>query len=120
MRLVGCHGTRQNVAVGPGTRDRWFDWLLVLLVLSGAFFGLAPFLAPAQFASATGFAGTDVFLYRLAGAATFGYGVGLVIGYPLELGRAANSDCLDRGVQRRVEFSPASPRSSPAHSRSSS
>jgi hypothetical protein len=67
--------------VGPGTRDRWFDWLLVLLVLAGAFFGLAPFLAPARFAAATGFAGTDVFLYRLAGAATFGYGVGLAVGY---------------------------------------
>jgi hypothetical protein len=67
--------------VGPGTRDRWFDWLLVLLVLAGAFFGLTPFLAPTQFASATGFAGTDVFLYRLAGAATFGYGVGLAAGY---------------------------------------
>jgi hypothetical protein len=62
-------------------RDRWFEWLLILLVLAGAFFGLAPFLAPVQFATTTGFAGTDVFLYRLAGAATFGYGVGLAVGY---------------------------------------
>jgi hypothetical protein len=79
--LVGGLGTRQNAGVDPGTRDRWFDWLLVLLVLAGALFGMAPFLAPARFAAATGFAGTDVFLYRLAGAATFGYGVGLAVGY---------------------------------------
>jgi hypothetical protein len=58
-----------------------FRWLLVLLILAGAFFGLAPFLAPALFASLTGFKGTDVFMYRLAGAATFGYGVGLAVGY---------------------------------------
>jgi hypothetical protein len=55
--------------------------LLLLLILSGAFFGLGPFLAPAFFASLTGFKGTDVFMYRLAGAATFGYGVGLAVGY---------------------------------------
>jgi hypothetical protein len=63
------------------TREQLFDGLLVLLILAGAFFGLAPFLVPGAFASATGFAGTDVFMYRLAGAATFGYAVGLVVGF---------------------------------------
>jgi len=48
---------------------------------AGAFFGLAPFLAPAQFASNAGFAGQDVFMYRLAGAATFAYAVGLAVGF---------------------------------------
>jgi hypothetical protein len=63
------------------SRAAAFRWLLILLILAGAFFGLAPFLAPALFASLTGFKGTDVFMYRLAGAATFGYGFGLAIGY---------------------------------------
>ena len=63
------------------TREQLFDGLLVLLILAGAFFGLAPFLAPGLFATAAGFAGTDVFMYRLAGAATFGYAVGLAAGF---------------------------------------
>ena len=57
------------------------DPLLVLLILAGLFFGLAPLLAPKQFADITGFAGQDLFLYRLAGAATLGYGVALLVGY---------------------------------------
>ena len=60
---------------------RWFEWSLILLIAAGAFFGLAPFVAPGLFASATGFQGTDVFMYRLAGAATFGYAVGLALGF---------------------------------------
>ncbi len=61
--------------------DRLFHWLLVLLITAGAFFGLAPFLAPATFASATSFSGQDVFLYRLAGASTFAYAIGLAVGF---------------------------------------
>jgi len=63
------------------TVDRLFRWLLLVLILAGAFFGIAPFVAPTQFATATGFAGTDVFTYRIAGAATFGYAVGLAAGF---------------------------------------
>jgi len=63
------------------TTDRLFPWLLLALIAAGAFFGLAPFLLPKQFADLTGFAGTDMLMYRLAGAATFGYGVGLAVGY---------------------------------------
>jgi hypothetical protein len=63
------------------TANRAFSWLLLLLIAAGAFFGLAPFLLPTQFASLTGFAGVDLLMYRLAGAATFGYGVGLAVGY---------------------------------------
>ena len=67
------------MASSPGAAP--FRWFLVLLIASGVFFGVGPFLAPALFASLTGFKGTDVFMYRLAGAATFGYGVGLAVGY---------------------------------------
>lgn len=63
------------------TANRAFSWLLLLLIAAGAFFGLAPFLLPTQFASLTGFAGVDLLMYRLAGAATFGYGIGLAVGY---------------------------------------
>jgi hypothetical protein len=61
--------------------DRYFRVLLVLLAAAGAFFGLAPFLAPAQFAQLFGFAGVDTFGYRIAGAASFGYAVGLAVGF---------------------------------------
>ncbi len=67
---------------GEGTTaNRAFSWLLLLLIAAGFFFGLAPFLFPAQFASLTGFTDADLLMDRLAGAATFGYGVGLAIGY---------------------------------------
>jgi len=60
--------------------DRIFRPLLWLLIAAGAFFGLATLIAPATFASLTGFAGTDLFTYRLAGAATFAYAAGLTAG----------------------------------------
>ena len=61
--------------------NRLFRPLVALLIAAGAFFGLAPFLAPATFASLTGFVGSDQFVYRLAGAATFAYAVGLSVGW---------------------------------------
>jgi hypothetical protein len=61
--------------------NRAFSWLLLLLIAAGAFFGIAPFVLPTQFASLTGFYGQDLFMYRVAGAATFGYGLGLAVGY---------------------------------------
>src|SRR6266540_1977767 len=57
--------------------NRIFRPLLWLLVLAGAFFGLAATIAPSTFAEITGFKGTDLFTYRLAGAATFAYAIGL-------------------------------------------
>jgi len=68
-------------AMDTETVERLFRWLLLLLIAAGTFFGIAPFVAPTQFAAAAGFAGTDVFTYRIAGAATFGYAVGLAAGF---------------------------------------
>ena len=62
-------------------RVRYFRWLLVLLIAAGGFFGLAPLVFPTQFADLTGFAGQDVFMYRIAGAATFAYAIGLAAGF---------------------------------------
>ena len=55
-------------------------WLIALPLAAGVVFGLFPLLAPEQFASLIGFPGNDPFIYRLAGAATFGYAVGLALG----------------------------------------
>ncbi|SRR5258708_7862344 len=55
-------------------------WLLALPLAGGLVFGLFPFLVPVAFASFTGFSGNDPFIYRLAGAATFGYAVALALG----------------------------------------
>lgn len=62
-------------------RDRYFKGLLILLIAAGAFFGLAPLVFPTQFADLSGFKGQDLFMYRIAGAATFGYAVGLAAGW---------------------------------------
>jgi hypothetical protein len=50
---------------------------MVLPLLGGAFFGLLPLLLPVEFAKATGYPGNDIYIYRLAGCATFGYAVAL-------------------------------------------
>jgi hypothetical protein len=55
-------------------------WLIVLLLAAAVVFGLLPLLLPEQFATFSGFPGNDPFIYRLAGAATFGYAVGLSLG----------------------------------------
>ena len=55
-------------------------WLIVLPLAAGLVFGLFPLLAPALFSSLTGFPVSDLFISRLAGAATLGYAVGLALG----------------------------------------
>lgn len=55
-------------------------WIVVILIAAAVVFGLLPLLAPVQFATFSGFPGNDSFIYRLAGAATFGYAVGLTLG----------------------------------------
>src|SRR5438552_6384571 len=55
-------------------------WLLAIPLAGGTVFGLAPLVVPAQFAAMTGYSGQDPYVYRLAGAATFGYAVALWLG----------------------------------------
>ncbi|HZQ06605.1 MAG TPA: hypothetical protein VFD70_08500 [Anaerolineae bacterium] len=52
--------------------------LLGIPLLGGVVFGLGPLLAQAQFAAIAGASGADAYVYHLAGAATFGYAIGLL------------------------------------------
>jgi hypothetical protein len=52
-----------------------FRALLLVEVAAAAFFGLFPFAFPETFASVFGLPGAEPFVYRIAGAATTGYGV---------------------------------------------
>lgn len=54
--------------------------LLLLPMAGGLIFGLGPFLLGSAVGAAVGFPGNDAFLYRLAGAAAFGYAVALIMG----------------------------------------
>src|SRR6185503_7783462 len=54
--------------------------LLLLPLAGGLVFGLGPFLFGSAVGAAVGFPGNDAFIYRLAGAATFGYAVALIVG----------------------------------------
>ncbi len=56
-----------------------FKLTLVAQAMAGLVFGLAPLLLTAAYASALGFTGDDVLVYRLGGAATTGYFVAPVI-----------------------------------------
>jgi hypothetical protein len=55
--------------------------LLLVPMLAGLFFGLAPLLTAKLFAQVTGYVGADdeIFVYWTAGAATLGYGIVLTI-----------------------------------------
>jgi hypothetical protein len=58
-----------------------FERMLLLLPMAGGLiFGLGPFLIGSAVGAAVGFPGNDAFIYRLAGAAAFGYAVALIIG----------------------------------------
>lgn len=54
--------------------------LLLLPTLGGLVFGLLPFLLGGAFGVLFGAPGNDSYIYRLAGAATFGYAVALIMG----------------------------------------
>ena len=54
--------------------------LLLLPMAGGLIFCLGPFLIGSAVGAAVGFPGNDAFIYRLAGAAAFGYAVALIIG----------------------------------------
>lgn len=54
--------------------------LLLLPIAGGLVFGLFPLLLGGAFGAILGFPGNDSFIYRLAGAATLGYAVALIMG----------------------------------------
>ena len=54
--------------------------LLLLPTAGGLIFGVLPLLLGGAFGAALGFPGNDSFVYRLAGAATLGYAVALILG----------------------------------------
>jgi len=62
----------RGAIAGPRDVATWVVAVLALATLSAAVFGLGPQL-PAPFASLMGYKGTDEYVYRLAGAACFGY-----------------------------------------------
>jgi hypothetical protein len=66
--LVAHRGER----AGPRDVATWVVVVLALATVSAAVFGVGPQL-PGPFASLMGYKGTDEFVYRLAGAACFGY-----------------------------------------------
>ncbi len=75
--LAGYWMTRNQ---GPGDPapepiEPWFRAVIAVATLAAAFFGLAPLVAAAQFASLAGLSTNDLFIYHLAGAATLGYSV---------------------------------------------
>ena len=63
---------RRGAVAGPRDVGRWVVVVLALATVSAAVFGLGP-PAPGPFASLMGYKGTDEYVYRLAGAACFGY-----------------------------------------------
>jgi hypothetical protein len=65
---------RRGMPGGPRDVASWVVPILVLATLSAAVFGLGP-QAPGPFAALMGYRGTDEYVYRIAGAACFGYAV---------------------------------------------
>ena len=64
----------RGAVAGPRNVATWVAVVLALATLSAAVFGLGP-QAAGPFASVMGYRGTDEYVYRLAGAACFGYAV---------------------------------------------
>ena len=64
----------RGAVAGPRNVAAWVAVALALATLSAAVFGLGP-QAAGPFASVMGYRGTDEYVYRLAGAACFGYAV---------------------------------------------
>jgi len=69
-----------TLAPNIGTVRRADRWLLLVPIIADILFGLGPFILGGRFGMLFGFPGNDSFLYRCAGAAAFGYPVGLALG----------------------------------------
>ena len=54
--------------------------LLLVPLAAGIMFGVLPFFLGGAFGRPVGYPGNDAFIYRLAGAATLGYGIAYVMG----------------------------------------
>ena len=63
---------RRGARAGPRDVATWVMVVLALATVSAGVFGLGPQF-PGPFAAVMGYKGTDEFIYRLAGAACFGY-----------------------------------------------
>jgi hypothetical protein len=77
--LILIYVTGRNLgppAPAEPTLDRPARMLLVLASIAAAFFGLAPLFGASLFADLGDFDPSDLFVYRLAGAATLGYAFG--------------------------------------------
>jgi len=70
--------TARESAAGRLDTRRWLGPIVAVLAIVPGAFGAYLFLAPEASARAFGLVGTDIFLYRLAGAASFGYLASLV------------------------------------------
>jgi hypothetical protein len=77
--LVSAYLLWRNVGPAPRASDPgvapWFRLLLGAATAAALVFGLGPLLVPGVLASVGGFADTDHFVYRMAGAGTLGYAV---------------------------------------------
>ena len=69
------------ISRGDRMKLNTLERLLLLLPTAGGFvFGVLPLLLGGAFGAALGYPGNDSFVYRLAGAATLGYAVALILG----------------------------------------
>jgi hypothetical protein len=74
--LVAAYWLRRNQgpsSIGSAELSRTAVAILVLATLSAAVFGVLPLVVPGLFANLFGLVATDLYLYRVAGAATLGY-----------------------------------------------
>lgn len=82
LLFVGITGSRLYTrrstleqASSQASVAQWVIWVLIVAIILAAFFGLVPLLFPTLFAQVLALKGTDVFIFRQAGAATLGYAV---------------------------------------------
>lgn len=67
--------SHRSVNKGSPNTASWIAWFIVIAIIPASVFGLFPLLLPNLFSSLFSLKGTDVFIFRQAGAATLGYAV---------------------------------------------
>lgn len=78
--MIFNKGAKMKAITQSGQLTQLERILLVVPLLGGAFFGVFPFILGGASGPVFGFSGNDSFIYRLAGAAAFGYAVALFMG----------------------------------------